>query len=235
MVWLKMRIGSRSVVWILRLFERVWISKFEYFALSDTVRYAYFSCRSCSCKDFARDSSSGQTSSYASRSFSNVVSVLIDSGGPVGSMTSSASRPIATSCKYSPNAPSCSTRSWRLYLCRSSIISRPSSFSRSAVFGPTPRIFRTEIGARNAAPASRGLDARHRRSDAEPAGLVARGQDDAAAMLSRVGSHDDGFPLERRILADLDGRVEGIHVHVEDDPRTREWRGHTPPDGPRGR
>src|SRR3989449_11344633 len=41
--WLRMRIGSRSVVWIFRLFERVWISKFEYFALSVTVRYANFS------------------------------------------------------------------------------------------------------------------------------------------------------------------------------------------------
>src|SRR5438445_11752982 len=104
-----MRIVWRSVVWIRRLFERVLISKFEYFALSDTVRYAYFSCRSCSCKDFARDSSSGQTSSYASRSFSNGVSVLIDFGGPDGWLTLSASRPIAPPCQHSPNMASFAT------------------------------------------------------------------------------------------------------------------------------
>src|SRR5207244_2435927 len=81
----------------------------------------------------------------------------------------------------------------------------------------------------------RRLDARHRRSDAEPAGLVARGQDNSTAMLSRIGSDDDGFPFERWILADLDGRVEGIHVHMDDDPRTRRWRGHSSPHGPGGR
>src|SRR5439155_20222900 len=45
---------------------------------------------------------------------------------------------------------------------------------------------------------SRGLDARHRRSDAEPAGFVARGQDDPPAMLRSPRSEEHTSELQSR-------------------------------------
>ncbi len=44
--------------------------------------------------------------------------------------------------------------------------------------------------------------------------LVARRGHDAAAL--RSAAHDDGSAPQRRVVALLDGRIEGVHVDVED-------------------
>ena len=57
----------------------------------------------------------------------------------------------------------------------------------------------------------------HGRADAELPGLVARGGDDAAPF--RVSAHGHGPAAQRGIVALLDGRVERVHVEVEDAAR----------------
>jgi hypothetical protein len=65
-----------------------------------------------------------------------------------------------------------------------------------------------------------GLRDGHRAADAEAPGLVRRGGDDAAsAPASRIGAHDHGPAAEVGMVALLDGRVERVHVDVEDRPR----------------
>ena len=54
---------------------------------------------------------------------------------------------------------------------------------------------------------------RHGRMHAELARLIARRRHHAAAV--RVGAHDDGLPLERRILKLLHRNEEGVHVDVQ--------------------
>src|SRR5262249_59747842 len=83
-----------------------------------------------------------------------------------------------------------------------------------------PRFHEDELRA----PPLRG-DRRHGGPDAEPAGLVARGRHDAA--LARATDRD-GLAAELRIVPLLDGRVERIHVDVNDLALTR-WADHTPP------
>src|SRR5438034_11735322 len=72
------------------------------------------------------------------------------------------------------------------------------------------------------------LDARHRRPHAKFSRFVARGEDDASGMLSRIGSDNDRLPFEFRILANLQGGVEGVHVHMEQESGHRS-RGHPLP------
>ena len=55
----------------------------------------------------------------------------------------------------------------------------------------------------------------HAGTHPEAAGLVAAGGHNPS--LVGKGPYDDGLPLQRRIVADLHGRVEGVHVHVYDD------------------
>ena len=57
----------------------------------------------------------------------------------------------------------------------------------------------------------------HGRADAELPGLVARGGDDAAPF--RVSAHGHGPAAQRGIVALLHGRVERVHVEVEDAAR----------------
>ena len=61
-----------------------------------------------------------------------------------------------------------------------------------------------------------GARHRHRRAHAERARLVARRRDDAA--LVGVAADGDRLAAQRRVVALLDGRVEGVHVDVEDAP-----------------
>src|SRR5437899_9853 len=70
------------------------------------------------------------------------------------------------------------------------------------------------------------LDARHGRANAVLAGLIARRQDDAPRMLSRVRADDDRLAFEAGVLANLDGGVERVHVHMEDDATAGFRRGH---------
>ena len=72
------------------------------------------------------------------------------------------------------------------------------------------------------------LDARHRRPHAKFSRFVARGEDDASGMLSRIGSDNDRLPFEFRILANLQGGVEGVHVHMEQESG-HQSRGHPLP------
>src|SRR6266508_2178839 len=76
-------------------------------------------------------------------------------------------------------------------------------------------------------PAER-LYAGHRGPQAVAPGLVARGEDDAAWMLAGIRADDDGLALQLRILPDLDGGVEGVHVHVQHDARSGGRRSHGP-------
>jgi hypothetical protein len=57
---------------------------------------------------------------------------------------------------------------------------------------------------------------RHGGTDAEPAGLIAGGADDASAVSGRA--HDNGLSAKRRVIALLDRREEGVHVEMKDDP-----------------
>ena len=70
------------------------------------------------------------------------------------------------------------------------------------------------------------LRRRHRRAHAEGARLVARRRDHAAPGSRPADRHR--APRERRVVADLDRRVEGVHVDVQD----REGGGHGPPGSP---
>jgi len=56
---------------------------------------------------------------------------------------------------------------------------------------------------------------RHGGPDAEPAGLIAGGADDAPAVSGRA--HDNGLAAKRRVIALLDRREEGVHIEMEDD------------------
>ena len=67
------------------------------------------------------------------------------------------------------------------------------------------------------------FDRGHRGPDAELSGLVTRGQHDAPRTLARIPAHDD-----LRVLADLDRRIEGVHVHVKQDAGPRRC-GHRSP------
>ena len=60
----------------------------------------------------------------------------------------------------------------------------------------------------------RGASDGHRGVHAEPPRFVRRRGDNAPA--ARIGAHDDGAPAEIGAIALLDGRVEGVHVHVDD-------------------
>src|SRR5207247_7439080 len=71
-------------------------------------------------------------------------------------------------------------------------------------------------------------DARHLRPHAKFSLFVARGEDEAAGMLSLIGSDTDRLPFEFRILANLQRGVEGFHVHMEQESGHRS-RGHPLP------
>src|ERR1051325_276518 len=66
-------------------------------------------------------------------------------------------------------------------------------------------------------PAGRG--AGHGGTDAEFAGLIAGGTNDAA--LHRRRSNDDGLAAQRRVVTLLDRSVKGVHVQMEDDAKHR--------------
>ena len=57
------------------------------------------------------------------------------------------------------------------------------------------------------------LTDRHRGAHAEPTRFVGRARDDRAAVR---GADDDRLALQRRIVEHRDGRVERIHVHMQD-------------------
>ena len=71
-----------------------------------------------------------------------------------------------------------------------------------------PRLHEDQLGA-----FPPGGDRRHGRADAELAGLVARGRDDAP--LARAADRDR-LAAQLRIVPLLDRRVEGVHVDVDD-------------------
>src|SRR2546430_13049468 len=110
---------------------------------------------------------------------------------------------------------------------------------RSTLF-PYTTLFRSDLAAHAAVELevrgdedrvrtqANGLHARHRGPNAELPRFVARGEDDAARMLVGIGSHDDGLPFELGILANFQRSIEGVHVHMEQDPRRRS-RGHRRP------
>ena len=52
----------------------------------------------------------------------------------------------------------------------------------------------------------------HRGAHAEPAGLVRRARDDAAPFET---ADDERLALQRRVIEDFDGRVERVHVDVQ--------------------
>ena len=58
-----------------------------------------------------------------------------------------------------------------------------------------------------------GGGSRHGGVDAELARLIAGGGNHPPAG---GAAHDDGLALERRVVALLDGRVEGVHVDMQD-------------------
>ena len=55
---------------------------------------------------------------------------------------------------------------------------------------------------------------RNRRTDAERARLVAGGRDDAALL--GIAADGDRTSAQLRLVALLNGRVEGVHVDVQD-------------------
>ena len=73
-----------------------------------------------------------------------------------------------------------------------------------------------EVGTHDRERGAEAHRARHRnrRAHAELSSLVARGRDDAAAL--GIPADGNGPSPERGIVALLDGRVEGVHVEVED-------------------
>ena len=63
-----------------------------------------------------------------------------------------------------------------------------------------------------------GLPAGHSRADPEPARLVARRGDHTPGA---GPAHNHGLAGQGRVLLDLDGRKEGIHVDVQDPARAQ--------------
>src|SRR6266511_2694639 len=51
-------------------------------------------------------------------------------------------------------------------------------------------------------------------------GFVARRQHDAARMLAGIRADDDRLTFQFRILPDLHGGIERVHVHMKDDARS---------------
>ena len=63
---------------------------------------------------------------------------------------------------------------------------------------------------------------RQRRVDAEAAGLVGGGHDDAAGPVLAAGRDDHGLAAQLRPAQQLDRDVEGVHVDVGDHLRSAE-------------
>src|SRR6266571_5710969 len=72
------------------------------------------------------------------------------------------------------------------------------------------------------------LHAGHRGPQPVAPGLVTRREDDASWMLAGIRAYDDGLALQLRILPNLDGGVEGVHVDVQHDARCGGRRSHVP-------
>src|SRR5206468_5447659 len=103
----------------------------------------------------------------------------------------------------------------------------PEEFHDLAARAPIEFEVRRDEDHLRAAP--QRFDRGHRGPDAELSGLVARGQHDAPRMLARIRADDDRLPRELRVLADLDRRIEGVHVHVKQDAGARRWCRHRSP------